>query len=106
MTSSLPQRVLVTERVVAVAGTELLVSHEDVAVWNINLGTKYPEVFIQENVLILEEGERTLYANKQWGHNPTIIEFLLPDGEDPVNWWLFCQDRSGYALHVCLYRWP
>lgn len=106
MTSSRPQTVRVTERVVAVAGTELLVSHEDVAVWNINLRTKYPEVFIQENFLILEESERSLYTNNQWRGMPTIIEFLLPDGEDPVDWWLFCQDRSGYALHVCFYRWP
>lgn len=104
-----PPTLSVDEGSILVASTHLIVHHDDVLVWEIDLKSKYPELYVTadyqqdgtQQEVVLFRTERTLRADEST-NRPTRLRFTTPRDEN----WTVLYNHGRYTVQVVAYRHP
>lgn len=83
----------------------MVVDHDDVKIFEIDMHTKYCEVWTGSNTceitVFITKGERTLHHDTN-AEFPTMITFSLPENE--ADDWTVLAETARYTTRIVLYR--
>jgi hypothetical protein len=102
-----PQEPQIKPGEIKIRRIELLILHKDVEVWEVHLGSRYPEVHdVGSDYILLERGVNTLDPDEERLNLLTTIRFPRSDGTGDWELMVDGNPRSFYKFSVCLFKIP